>query len=97
MAKQTTRTYKKKSVYDINEQLGKLPPQAIDIEMDVLGALMLERGKDIVVLDILQPDSFYKSEHQKIFKAISDLSVNYQPIDYHTIIEKLKSNGDLKM
>ena len=95
MAKQTTRTYKKKTSFDINDQFGKLPPQAIDIEMDVLGALMLERGKDIVVLDILTPDSFYKTEHQKIFRAISDLSVNHQPIDYHTIIEKLKNHGDL--
>ncbi|MCD4793720.1 MAG: replicative DNA helicase [Bacteroidales bacterium] len=96
MAKQTTKTYKKKTGFDINDQFGKLPPQAIDIEMDVLGALMLERGKDIVVLDILTPDSFYKTEHQKIFKAIYDLSVNHQPIDYHTIIEKLKSNGNLE-
>ncbi|NPA68981.1 MAG: replicative DNA helicase [Chlorobi bacterium] len=96
MAKQTTKNYKKNPVFEINEQLGKLPPQAIDIEMDVLGALMLERGKDIVVLDILKPESFYKPEHQKIFKAIQDLSVNHQPIDYHTIIEKLKQNGDLE-
>lgn len=95
MAKQTTKSYKKNPVFEINEQLGKLPPQSTDIEMDVLGALMLERGKDIVVLDILKPESFYKSEHQKIFKAIYDLSVNHQPIDYHTIIEKLKQNGDL--
>ncbi len=95
MAKQTSKTYKKNPVFDINEQLGKLPPQSTDIEMDVLGALMLERGKDIVVLDILKPESFYKTEHQKIFKAIQDLSLNHQPIDYHTIIEKLKQNGDL--
>ncbi len=95
MAKQATRTYKKNPVFEINEQLGKLPPQATDIEMDVLGALMLERGKDIAVLDILKPESFYKTEHQKIFKAIKDLSENHQPIDYHTIIEKLKQNGDL--
>lgn len=95
MAKQTTKSYKKNPVFEINEQLGKLPPQSTDIEMDVLGALMLERGKDIVVLDILKPESFYKPEHQKIFLAIHDLSVNHQPIDYHTIIEKLKQNGDL--
>ncbi len=97
MAKQATKTYKKSPVFEINEQLGKLPPQSVDIEMDVLGALMLERGKDIAVLDILKPESFYKPEHQKIFRAIQDLSVNHQPIDYHTIIEKLKQNGDLEV
>lgn len=74
---------------------GKIHPNSVEIEKDVLGALMLERGKDIIVLDILKPESFYRTEHQKVFKAISDLSVNHQPIDYHTIIEKLKSNGDL--
>jgi replicative DNA helicase len=57
---------------------------------------MLEKGKDIIILDILKPESFYKTEHQKIFKAITDLSINHQPIDYHTIVEKLKSNGDLE-
>lgn len=96
MAKQNTKSYKKNPVFEINEQLGKLPPQSVDIEMDVLGALMLEKGKDIVVLDILKPESFYKPEHQKIFRAVQELSVNHQPIDYHTIIEKLKQNGDLE-
>jgi replicative DNA helicase len=96
MAKENTKTYNKKNpVFDINEQFGKLPPQATDIEMDVLGALMLEKGKDIIILDLLKPESFYKTEHQKIFKAINDLSTNHQPIDYHTVVEKLKSNGDL--
>ncbi len=97
MAKQTAKNFKKNNaVLDLNEQLGQLPPQSADLEMDVLGALMLERGKDIVVLDILKPESFYKPEHQKIFKAISDLSVNNQPIDYQTIVEQLRRNGDLE-
>ena len=93
MAKQTGKPF-----YKTNseiEQLGKLPPQSPEIEMDVLGALLLERGKDIVVLDILTPDSFYKSEHKKIFQAIQDLSTNHQPIDYHTVIDRLKKNGTL--
>ncbi len=96
MAKQGNKSYKKNPIFDVNTQLGKLPPQATDIEMDVLGALLLERGKDIVVLDILKPESFYKTEHQKIFQAIYDLSVEHEPIDYHTVIEKLKKNGTLE-
>ncbi len=94
MAKQTGKTF-----YKTNseiEQLGKLPPQSPEIEMDVLGALLLERGKDIVVLDILTPESFYKPEHKKIFQAIQDLSTNHQPIDYHTVIDRLKKNGTLE-
>jgi len=98
MAKQTGKYYNSKNTtaLEINKQLGKLPPQATEIEMDVLGALLLERGKDIVVLDILTPESFYKPEHQKIFQAIQDLSTNHQPIDYHTVIERLKRNATLE-
>ncbi len=80
----------------IKEEFGKLPPQAIDIEKDVLGGLMLERGKDVVVLDLLKAESFYDEKHQKIYQAIADLSVNHHPIDYHTVIEQLRKNGDLE-
>ena len=92
-------TYNKKKVnnFDQFEKMGKLPPQAVDLEKAVLGALMLERGKDIVVLDILKPESFYKEAHQKIFQAITDLSVNHDPIDYHTVIDQLKKNNDLEI
>ncbi len=87
----------KPTIFDINEQIGKLPPQAIDVEKAVLGALMLEKGKDIVVLDILKPESFYSEAHQHIFRAILNLSVEHQPIDYLTVIEKLKKNQVLEL
>ncbi len=88
--------YKKNPIFDINEQLGaKLPPQAVELEMDVLGALMLERGTEDIVSVILSAESFYKTEHQKIFTAITNLADENHPIDYHTVIEKLKKNGDL--
>ena len=53
---------------------GKVPPQANDMEEAVLGAVMLEKEAVITILDILKPESFYREAHQKIFKAISDLS-----------------------
>ncbi len=87
----------KTATEEIQEQFGKLPPQAIDLEKDVLGGLMLERGKDVVVLDLLKVESFYDEKHQRIYKAISDLSVNHNPIDYHTVIEQLRKNGDLEI
>ncbi len=94
MAKKYTQ---KTATEEIQEQFGKLPPQAIDLEKDVLGGLMLERGKDVVVLDLLKPQSFYDEKHQKIYRAITDLSVNHNPIDYHTVIEQLRKNGDLEI
>ena len=88
--------YKNPAVVGVNEQFGKLPPQAVDLERDVLGALMLERGKEIIVLDILKSESFYDEKHQKIFKAIAELSINHNPIDYHTVISQLKKNAHLE-
>ena len=55
---------------EINAQYGKLPPQAIEVEEAVLGALMLERDAYVTVADILDTTSFYKEEHRKIFEAI---------------------------
>jgi len=84
------------AIFELNEQYGKLPPQAVDLEKAVLGALMLEKGNDVVVMDLLTQDSFYNEINQKIFKAIFDLSIEQQPIDYHTVIDQLTKNGHLE-
>ena len=59
---------------------GKVPPQAIDMEEAVLGAVMLEKEAVITILDILRPESFYKESHQKIFKAVADVSFREFPV-----------------
>ena len=61
------------TIEQINAQYGKLPPQAVDVEEAVLGALMLERDAYVSVADIIDTDSFYKDEHKKIFEAIKYL------------------------
>ena len=76
----------------IDLELGKLPPQALDLEEVVLGAIMLEKDAIVEVMDILTPESFYKEEHQKIFKVILDLSTNDKAIDILTVTEELKKN-----
>ena len=45
---------------NLNVEYGKLPPQAVDLEEAVLGAIMLEKDAVLSVLDILKPASFYK-------------------------------------
>lgn len=75
---------------------GKVPPQAIDMEEAVLGAIMLEKEAVITILDILKPESFYKESHQKIFKAVSDLSAREYPVDLYTVTEELKSHNELE-
>jgi replicative DNA helicase len=74
---------------------GKVPPQANDMEEAVLGAVMLEKEAVITILDILKPESFYREAHQKIFKAISDLSAREFPVDLYTVTEELRSHQEL--
>lgn len=76
--------------------IGKVPPQATEIEEAVLGALMLEKDSYSIISDLLRPESFYKNEHTKIYKAISDLTMKQSPVDMHTVIEQLRRNGDLE-
>ncbi len=75
---------------------GKVPPQAIDMEEAVLGAIMLEKEAVITILDILKPESFYKNSHQKIFKAISDLNLREYPVDLYTVTEELRAHNELE-
>lgn len=76
---------------------GKLPPQAVDLEEAVLGALMLEKEAVNTAIDILQPKSFYKEAHQKIFSAIQDLFQQSEPIDILTVTNELKQRGELDL
>jgi replicative DNA helicase len=77
--------------------IGKLPPQAIDLEEAVLGALMLEKEALTAVVDILKPESFYKESHKVIYKAILDLFSESQPIDLLTVTNQLRKNGSLEV
>jgi replicative DNA helicase len=77
--------------------LGKLPPQAVDLEEAVLGALMLEKDALSSVIDILKPQVFYRDNHQRIFQAISTLFEKTSPVDILTVTAQLRSQGELEM
>ena len=77
------------------DRLAKLPPQALDIEESVLGALMLEQDALTTVIDILRPESFYKETHQEIYRAIIQLFNDAAPIDLRTVVNQLRKNGKL--
>lgn len=76
---------------------GKLPPQAVDMEEAVLGALMLDKNAVAEVIDILRPEAFYKEAHSKIFAAIQQLFHTTQPVDILTVTQQLRKNGDLEL
>ncbi|MFN5148701.1 MAG: replicative DNA helicase [Flavobacteriia bacterium] len=76
--------------------LGKVPPQAVDLEQAVLGAMMLEKNAVTDTIDILKPNSFYDPKHQYIYAAIRDLFGSSSPVDLLTVTNKLKQKGELE-
>jgi len=88
---------RKKLINDTSESLGKLPPQAVDIEEVVLGALMLEQHALSSVIDILKVESFYKEAHQNIYESIVQLFNNSDPVDIKTVVHQLRKNGKLEL
>jgi len=87
--------YKNQAKAKVDLDYGKVPPQAVELEEAVLGALMLEKDAIISVGDLLQPETFYKDAHQKIYKAIMSLSTKEEPIDILTVTEELKRQNEL--
>ncbi|MDH3708890.1 MAG: replicative DNA helicase [Cyclobacteriaceae bacterium] len=88
---------RKNFLTDFASNLGKLPPQAVDLEEAVLGALMLEKDALTTVIDILKPESFYKDAHQEIYRAIVILFNNSEPVDMLTVSNQLRQDGKLEM
>ncbi len=77
-------------------EMGKVPPQAIDLEEAVLGAIMLEKDAYIAVSEFLKPESFYLDAHQKIYQAITNLSAKEKPIDILTVTDELRKKEELE-
>lgn len=77
--------------------MGKIPPQALELEEAVLGALMIEKDALTTVIEILRPESFYHEKHQKIYSAILELFDRSEPVDILTVTQKLRSRGDLEL
>jgi replicative DNA helicase len=76
--------------------LGKIPPQATELEEAVLGALMLEKEALNDVIEILKPESFYKDEHRNIYEAIISLFKKSEPVDLLTVVSELRRLGSLE-
>jgi replicative DNA helicase len=86
----------KHDVRNIDYDLGKIPPSAIDIECAVLGAILNDSNSLNEISDILIPDSFYKDENQKIYSAILELDRQDKKIDILTVTEELRKKGELE-
>ena len=99
MAREFTPSAANRAAYDkLSEApvVGTVPPQAVELEEAVLGALMLERDSIIAVQEYVTADTFYTEEHRIIYRAIESLSAELKPIDLYTVTERLKVRKELK-
>ncbi len=80
----------------LDVSLDRLPPQNIEAEQSVLGAVLLENEALSSVIEMLVPDDFYKDAHRKIFLAMRDLYEKGEPIDLITLTEQLSRKEQLE-
>lgn len=78
---------------EVEAAYGKLPPQAVELEEAVLGAVMLERDAIYKVTPIIHAETFYKEGHQLIFKVVEQMAAESINIDLLTVSQRLKDNG----
>jgi len=76
--------------------LAHVLPQAVEAEERLLCALMIDNSLLFDVLEILQPEDFYRPAHQKIFDAVVDLFEKSEPVDLITLTQALKQKGHLE-
>jgi replicative DNA helicase len=71
-------------------QSNRLPPQNLDAERSVLGAILIDPDAIVKVADILAPESFYQNENQNVYEAMQALYEQRQPIDVLTLTDRLR-------
>jgi replicative DNA helicase len=89
------REQRRREAQEVHEQSGRMPPQAVDVEKSVLGAMLIEREAIPQVVEILPPDAFYDAKHQHIYEAIQDLFERGNPVDLVTLTEELRRHDQL--
>ncbi len=77
------------------QDLGRMPPQAVEVEQAVLGAMMLEQRAIVRAVEILDESCFYHTPHSRIFAAMTDLFERGIAVDQLTLTEELKRRGQL--
>lgn len=91
------RSYQRRTPAAVpTDEYGHLQPQATDLERAVLGALMIESDAYSRVGEMLKPESFYEIRNQKVYTAIQTLAFNEDPIDMLTVMEQLRTMGELE-
>lgn len=85
----------KEQPISLESVIGRMPPNAIELEEIVLGSCLIESNAINDIVNILKPESFYKDAHRKIYKAILEIKESKQAIDIMIVCNRLKKNGVL--
>ena len=90
-----------RKIVDFNTQQpvsseGRVPPQAMDVEVAVLGAMLIEKEAISKAIEILDDTAFYKPAHQSIYRAMMALFERSEPVDLITMTEELRRRGELE-
>ena len=88
-------TYSNRPIISLPD-FGKVPPQCVDMEEAVLGAILNDPEGIYTAIEILQPESFYREANQKIYRSILTLNKKNFPIDTLTVTEELRVNNELE-
>lgn len=83
------KEYKQRAINSVTETLGKIPPQAVELEEAVLGAIMIDKNVATEVFEILRPEYFYVESNRVIYEAILNLYKEMKAIDILTVKEEL--------
>jgi replicative DNA helicase len=76
-------------------QEGRIPPHAVDIEEQIIGAMLLEKEAISKALEVMDEDVFYAERNRKVFQAIIALFERGEPADSITVTEELRRRGQL--
>lgn len=92
----TRRKDQQVSLDNLGLEIGNKPPQALDVEEAVLGAMLLEPSCVDEAMEELNPDCFYDPRHRTIFEAMSSLVLEHVSVDIITVSAKLKEQKKLE-
>ncbi|MBN2721117.1 MAG: replicative DNA helicase [Proteobacteria bacterium] len=79
---------------DKTNDIRKVPPQNLEAERAILGAVLVDNEVIYGVMELLEPSLFYQPSHQLIFSNMLELSERGQPIDIVTLSDRLRSSGN---
>ena len=76
--------------------LKRVPPQNIEAEQSVVGAILLDNDAINQAIEILTAENFYRESHREIFRAMAALTDRNQPVDAITLTDALRTRGVLE-